>query len=72
MVNDAVTVSLCTMRCIECPIQPGVGCGNTPVTPVLCLRPLCQERLLAHLETLEQGEKEEQGGETEPCNVEYC
>ena len=65
MVNDAVTVSLCTMRCIECPIP---WCGNTPVP---CLRPLCQERLLRHLETLEQGEQEEEGGETEACNVEH-
>ena len=43
------------------------GRGNTAAP---CLRPAVQERLLGHLETLEEGEQEQQGGETAACKVE--
>ena len=43
------------------------GCGSTPVPR---LHPAVQERLLGHLDTLEEAEQEQQGGETAACKVE--
>ena len=41
-----------------------------PARCIECLHPAVQERLLGHLDTLEEGEQEQQGGETAACKVE--